>query len=233
MRKTVIAQLIFLLIASYSSGQGQSIEELRVVSSKVRDPFIKPEVLDQIMFNLRVYESNPLPDQDSLLLDIYRTVSNSYMANNHFKKAYQVFSRYLAYKEQMLANDKAASINSLMNKIGERSRNDENEYRDLMHQVSELREGNVILENRRLTFKRNFSFGLIFLSAMFAIMLVGSGIKMMNLRSKLNQNRDRMKAIHRNAVIGKYEDGVGNSLNDSLPELERQLKEFKAELKNS
>jgi hypothetical protein len=230
MRKILFVQLLFLVLSA--SSYAQSMEDLRSINSRAKDSFIPPDKLDQLVNALRKYEENPLPDQDTLLLETYKVIVNSYMVNNHFKQAHQLFTRYLAYKEKMLAKDKADAINRVMNTVAERSRNDETEYRNLQNQVSELKKGNENLESRRLNFKRNFSFALIFLSAMFAVMLVGSGVKMMNLRSKLNQNRERMKSIHKSAVTGKYDEGLRNSLDASIANLESELKELKSVVKS-
>jgi hypothetical protein len=225
-----ITYIYFLFILTFSAG-AQSIEELKSTLTSTKNPFIKPESLDGIMISLRKYENNPLPDQDSLMLEIYRTVSSAYVANNHFKQGYQVFNSYLLYKENMLAKDKSKAINTAMNVVGERARNDETDQLNLQHQLSELKAENISLGKRVVAFKSNFSLILILLSVVFAVILAGYGIRSFSLRSRLHQNRSTMKNIHHLALAGRFEEGVRNALQNSIKNLEIEIGELKRSYK--
>ena len=77
----------------------------------------------------------------------------------------------------------------------------------------------------------HFSLFLIILSSVFAIILVSAGVKLINIRSSLQQNRERIKSIHRLAVIGKYSDGIKTSFKANFDKIDVQTKELQMLLK--
>jgi hypothetical protein len=224
MRRLIL--LAILAFAAFTSS-AQSIDELNKFYSESRNPFVKPERLDGIMHLLRNYEQNRLPDQDSIMLAIYKSVSSAYVANNHFKQGYQVFNRYLSYKENILAENKASALNKAASSVTERARNDESDHLRMQHQLSELKADNTKLNKRLVVYKSNFALILIILSVVFAVILAGYGIRSFSLRSRLNQNRDTMKDIHHLALTGQYEDGVRNALHISIQNVETEITDIK------
>lgn len=215
--------LVFPFVFVYS----QSMDELQVINNKSKNQFVKPEVLDQLLIALRTYEENSVRAQDTLLLDTYINISNAYVANNHFKQAYQVFYKYLYRKEVMLSEYKTSFIADAINSVSSRQQKDEAEEMELQKKLNQLKADNDLLAAKRLAFKSNFSLALIILSSIFAIMLVIAGIRKMGLRSKLQQNRDRMKTIHRSAVLGKYSDGLRIEMNNVLETSKIQVIELR------
>lgn len=223
--------LMMILLSGIQNINAQSIEELQVVTTKVKDPFVKPEFLDRLMIGLRQYETSPVPGQDTLLMDIYKTISASYATNNHFKQALEVFNRYLSYKEKMLSNLKVQSVQKAMNSVFLKQQNDDNQQISLQNQLRQLQLDNEALESKRSSFKRNFSFFLIILSSIFAVMLVGVGIRMISLRSKLRQSQDRLKKIHSLSVLGNFEPGIRSSMRTSVLKIENDVKNLQTDLK--
>jgi hypothetical protein len=225
----------FLIVLFFISGihlQAQNLGELQSMNAKAKFQFVQPEVLDRLMAGMRLYESHPVAGQDSLMLDTYNAVISGYMANNHFKQAYESFNRYLHYKESMLSKQKAEAISKTINSVSARQSTDDKQQSELQNQLSSLMKENVDLDSKRVSFKRNFSFALIVLSAIFAIMLVSGGIKLMNLRTEVTRSHDRMKEIHRSAVTGKLSNGIQESFNSSVASIEMQAKELKEILKS-
>lgn len=224
MKKTVS---VFILVLLFVFAYSQSLDELQTINTKSKNQFVKPEVLDQLLIALRMYEKNPVRTQDTLLLDTYLHISNAYIANNHFKQAYQVYYKYLFRKVAMLSAYKTAFITDAINSVSTRQQKDVTEAMELQKKLNQLKEDNNLLSAKRLAFKGNFSLALIILSAIFAIMLVIAGIRKMGLRSKLQQNRDRMKAIHRSAVLGKLGDGLRIEIKNVLEKSRLQTIELR------
>jgi hypothetical protein len=224
MKKVSLLSIILLIAATVSA---QSIEELKTILDKSKDRYIKPETLDQLMISLRVYREHPLPDQDSLMLETYQSISSAYSANLRFKQGLNAYNLYLAYKEEMLSKDKEKALNTTMNSIGERTRNDENELKALQYQLSELKKDNTALTRRVVLFKTYFSFILIALSVIFAVILVSYRIRSGSLRSRLNQNRASMKNIHHLALTGRYEEGVRTALQNSIQNVHAEIEALK------
>ncbi len=222
---------VIILVSPFVFVYSQSLDELQMLNNKSKNQFIKPEVLDQLLIALRIYEENSVRTQDTLLLNTYINVSNAYIANNHFKQAYQVFYKYLYRKEVMLSEYKTSFIADAINLVSSRQQKDEAEEMELQKKLNQLKTDNDLLAAKRLAFKSNFSLALIILSSIFAIILVIAGIRKMGLRSKLQQNRDRMKAIHRSAVLGKFSDGLRMEMKNVLEKSKLQTIELRDLLK--
>jgi len=216
--KTALTVLFVLLSSKVFCGQ-TSLEELQSLNTMAKFQYVKPETLDKIMAGLRLYESNPVQGQDSLILDTYNAGINGYMVNNHFKQAYETFNRYLEYKEKMLSKQKADAISKAFESVKQRQSSDDQSQGQLQSDLTTLNSDNDRLETKRQSFKRNFSFALILLSAVFAVVLVMGGIKLMNLRSELMTAQKRMKDIHKTAVVGTLSKGIAKSLSDNLEDI--------------
>ncbi len=221
---------IFLLITKLNSF-AQNLDELQSINVKAKFQFVTPETLDRIMAGMRLYESNPVTGQDSLMLDTYNSVINGYMVNNHFKQAYETFNRYLTYKEKMLSDQKSKALADANQSVDGRQSKDDKEQVALQDKMTRLIAENVRLDSKRISFKRNFSFALIVLSALFAIMLVSGGIKLLNLRSELTRSHERMKEIHRNALSGRLSGGITGNFSTAVSTIESDSKELQQILK--
>ena len=224
MKKIILIIVIF--VSTFAPVYPQNPDELQSINNNSKVQFVKPEMLDQLMIALRKYETEPVRRQDTLLLDTYRNISSAYMANNHFKQAYEVYIKYINIKEDMLSADKTVSINEAINSVSSLQQKDEKNEIELQTKLNQLKEENELLAMKQLSFKRNFSLALIILTSIFAIMLVSSGIRMISLRSKLQQNRDRMKNIHRLAVTGNFSSGLRTSMKTVLKTSEGQTSEL-------
>ena len=218
--------IVAIITCSYSGSKAQTMEELQSINVKSKIQFVKPETLDQLMIALRSFEAAPVRNQDTLLLETYNIISSAYMINNHFKQAYEVFNKYVKRKEAMLSADKTVLINKAVNYYTAKQLSDEKEEMELRTTLNQLKDDNESLISKRLSFKRNFSLALIILTSVFAIMLVSAGIKSMSIRSKLEQSRNKMKNIHRQAVIGNFSISLIPNLNAVLKSSSIQTKEL-------
>lgn len=203
--------LLGLMVFSFET-KSQTAEELQQINTGAKVIYVKAESLDQLMIRLRPFENNLPAGQESLMMDTYRTIANGYAVNNHFKQAYEVYKRYLSFKENYYLKIKSDAIQSAQASIHTRKDADEKLVMDLQNQVSQLQIENDQLISKRSNFKKYFSAGLIALSALFASLLVGSGIKLNSIRVKLKQSRERMKEIHRIAALGAAPNVFSNTL---------------------
>jgi len=222
---------IIILCVIFHSAFSQSMEELESINRKSKVLFVRPEILDKLLIDLRKFESPVVHNQDSLILDTYDAIASGYMANNHFKRAYEVYDKYLMRKEEMLLDDKNTAILAANTSFEGKQQINERNVNELQDKLNTLTNDNEALISSRQSFKSLFSFILIFLTAIFAVMLVTAGIQMMNIRSSLQKNRARIKSIHRIALIGKYSEGIKNSLKVSLLKIGDQVKELQQILK--
>jgi len=67
--------------------------------------------------------------------------------------------------------------------------------------------------------------------SLITYLLVSTGLRMMNLRSNLQQNRIRMSDIHRFAVIGNFSGGLKENLRKVLNLSSGQADELQKDLK--
>jgi hypothetical protein len=219
LRKNYKIFVFFLLLfPSLHADPGQEGAGLDWILSRARERFVTPEELDRLKVGLRAYENTPGKDplNDSLVLEAYRSIATAYSANNHYRQSYETLIRYLHVKESILLNRKLATLREARRVITERERKDVNQQNDLRQKLNDITEAKNEMEFKQHSFKRNVSFFLILLSSVFALMLVGAGIRMLNLRTKIRQNRDRIRQIHRRSNIGLLADGLRRHLR-SLP----------------
>jgi hypothetical protein len=222
----ILGIIILLLFATLT--KAQSPGSLQIIYQKATDKYVSADMLDRLMIQLREFEKQPAGSNDTLLMQTYKAIAYSYAANNHYKQAYYVFKRYLEFKEQVLARDKANSLKTVTASVTERRQKDEVEQLDIQNKLSQLQIDIDQLESRRSGFKKYFSFGLVALTVLFAVMLVNAGIKLNNSRVKLKQNRERMKELQRIAVVGKYAGGIRAGLRNSLAQIENSAMELKS-----
>lgn len=225
-----MARLIFLvfIIFSVSCSFVMAAGELESINTKSKDRYISPDALDRLMIQLRQFNSAPGKNQldDSLLLDTYRTISNSYFLNNHFKQAYEVINKYILYKETLLLKSNAVAIKNTQDLFKFRDQKDSDKEKLLQDSLVQMTKDKIALSVSINSFKRNFSFLLIVLSSIFAILLVAAGIRLLNLRSKTIHNKDRIKKIHRRANIGLLQTGLLGYIQNSFYSLKNQTIEF-------
>src|SRR5687768_14545776 len=188
--------LLFAIVTSLTAMAQGTTDELVRINARTKVQFVTPDALDQAMIALRPYAASPKPGQDSLIIDTYRSTARGYAINNHFKQAYQVYVRYIAFKENMLTRKRDSTLAHALGNIGSKMSKDEMEQMDLLNRLQQLQIDNDVLVSKRSNFKRYFSFGLILLSAIFAAMLVSSGMKLTGFKAQLKQGRDRMKVLH-------------------------------------
>ncbi|MBL0257741.1 MAG: hypothetical protein IPQ03_09520 [Bacteroidetes bacterium] len=235
MKKMSISKLIliyFFLISLATGLQGQSPADLQQINAGAKVIYVKPESLDQLLIRLRPLESNLPSGQESLMMDTYRTIANQYALNNHYKQAYEVYVRYIRFKENFYRKEKASALNAAQSTITKRKDADETAVMDLQNQVSQLQIENDQLISKRSNFKKYFSAGLIALTALFASLLVGSGIKLNTIRVKLKQSRERMKEIHRISTIGACSKEIYPGTQNLLNQLDQEVQEISMAVKD-
>lgn len=213
----------FILLLFSISGSGQSLDELQKINTVAKAQYVQPETLDQLMIRLRPFIEQPVVGQDTLLMETFTVIANNYTANNHFKQAYTVYNQYLDYKQNYLIKEKNKAIASGNGSVGTRRDKEEAELVDLQSQVRQLEIDIDELGSKRSGFKRYFSIALITLSAILAAMLVSSGVKLNNMRSRLKQNRERMKEIHRVASIGLISQGITSGIKANMISLSESI----------
>lgn len=209
-------------------------DELGTFNYRAKVKFVSAEALDQLLIDIKTVEVAPGADSlnDYLLMDTYRSIASGYSANFHFRQSYEVFRKYLIYKENLLAIQKLSAINNILSSISVRELLDERKMKDHVFKFSKLENEKQNLESELFRWKRNISISLLILSSIFALMLVSSGIKLFSRRSKIRQNRDKIKKIHRAASIGNMEPGLSASIQKTFETVRERTQELKGEHAN-
>ena len=220
--------LLIALLPLRSIAETADSTDLNHLNEMAKAPNLPPEQLDRIMSKLRPIAEHPNPSQEKLLLETYRTVATQYGANNHFKQAYQVFQSYLELKEHASLEEKNRALEDAQRSVADRRKKDDDAILSVQSKVGQLRTDNESLESHRVTFKRFFSFAVIGLSALFAAMLVSSGLKINSLRTSLAQSRKKILEMNRKATLGRMADGIRKSLKLSVMEMKRTIEELKS-----
>lgn len=219
--KQILACILPILFVSLTlHSYGQNSYDLNEIHSTAKALYVKPETLDRLMIQLRVLEKELPAEQEELFMETYRIISSQYVANNHYSQAYQVYLKYITFKEGYTARKFMLAVDTTKSSIQERRLNDGTEVMNLQNQVQQLEIDNDLLISKRLNFKKYFSFIIIALSTIFALILVKSAMKLFSISTQLKENRQMLKSIHRASTLGMFAKGVVHQLRQKTGELE-------------
>jgi len=203
--------------------QDNAVPDLQQINSAVKNVYAKVEDLDKVQQELKYFDEHPVTtkEQQDLLLASYRALAQDYSSNNHFKQGYQVYQHYLSLKEDFMAKEKAEAIAKLTVELQDKQKKYEEAALNMQNRVIQLQMDNDYLQSKRKSFKHYFSLGIIALTVIFAFLLLQAGIKLTRLRHDVKAGRDRLKLIHRIAVLGKLRNGVKLSMANLFASLKK------------
>ncbi len=233
MRSRAILSVSLLLLLQCTSAGAQKAGELNEIYEAAKTLYVKPETLDRLLIRMRSIEADLPEDQEALLLETYRIISDQYVSNNHYSQAFQVQLKYTELKENYTARKFTKAIDTTRKNIQLRRTTDGTELMNLQNQVQQLQIDNDLLISKRLSFRKYFSLIIIILSSLFAIMLVRSAVKLYGIRNQLKENRDRMKSVHRLAVIGSLSNGLAGRIRLDTISTEESSRELLKLLENN
>jgi biopolymer transport protein ExbB/TolQ len=222
MKKRAIISLFTLMcfVIPIWESSGQGLFNLREINSSAKELYIKPDALNSLMKRLKVIEKD-IPAEDSeLLLETYRIIADQYIANNHYSDAYDVYDRLITYKEAAVAAKFVSMIDSTKKNIEIKRLDDGTELMNLQNQVQQLQIDNDLLVSKRINFKKYFSFFIIALSAIFAIILMRSALKLIKIRAQLKENKEKMRSLHRISTLGSFARGMVNQSRQKAGQIE-------------
>jgi len=226
----IIYTLLFALV-SVSMARAQANPELADIQQSAKVLYVKPDALDRLMIRLRAIENNIRPEDGDQLEETYRTIAEQYIANNHYSQAYQVYLKLVQFKDEFAAKNYEMALDSTVKNIEQRRINDGTELMNLQNQVQQLQIDNDLLVSKRINFKKYFSFIIIALSTIFALMLVRTALKLIKIRSQLKENRAKMKANHRLTTLGSFVKGIVNQSRQKVGEIEDDAGEIAESIK--
>lgn len=193
--------ILLVLLAVFATGSlfASGLEE---INKEAHTLYIKPEQLDRLLIRLR-QETTALSEEKSLLLlDTYKTISEQYALNNHYRQAYETFLLYLNHKENYLSKIQRGSLDSARTHIGKRSQQNDADLMSLQNNLEALTIENESYLNKISFFKRYFSLLIIILSGIFAALLISFAVKLNKLNSQLKDFRDKMRTLHADGTLG-------------------------------
>ncbi len=212
---------------------GQDISELQTLNGKAKTIYIKAEALDQIMVALRPFENKHGNGIDTLLMDTYKVVAKGYEDNNHFKQGFEVYNKYLNYKIESLQLYKNKEVSTAVSSIDTRKKNDNSSQLDLQNKIDELQIDIDQLSSKQSSFKKYFSFGIILLSVVIAMMLVNYAVKFNSLKNKIKENKESMLKDHHSGTLGQFSNGYLINTAKEFVNVENVIMQIKSELKNT
>ncbi|MCX6291872.1 MAG: hypothetical protein NT126_08920 [Bacteroidetes bacterium] len=216
MKKITVLLLLFISLKSASAQDPvvPAVPDLLQINTAAKNTYIKTESLDVLQQQLRYFDEHPVTgkDQQQLLLETYRAVTNGYSINNHFKQGYVVFQKYLSMKEGFLAMEKAEVIKKMNQNIANQEKSDGDAFVSIQNSVQQLQTDNENLVSKRKSFKHYFSLGIIALTVIFAFLLLQAAVKLNKTRHDLKTGRERLMTIHRVAVLGRLKDGASAAI---------------------
>ena len=212
MKKIHLTYVILFFLQAFISDEtsAQNNFDISEINQAAKAQFIQPAELDRLLILLRTVENGVNQEQEAMLIETYRTISDQYVANNHYSQAYQVYSKAMNWKQEFAERNFHRKIDSTNKAIEQRRANDGTELMNLQNQVQELQIDNDLLVSNRINFKKYFSFVIIALSSLFALILVRSAMKLFRIRSQLKENKEVMQSNHRISTLGGFAKGLVN-----------------------
>lgn len=221
MKKNFILSFIFLLSGMVASAQAPDMDRL---ISNITVPAPPVEALDQAAIQLHYFDSvAPTEAQEAKMLQAYKALSAGFAANVHYKQGYNVFQKYIALKERILARQKAAVISKLQAEYKEKDKTDEDKVISLQNEVSQLNLDAEGFISKRSGFKNIFSIVIVVLSMLFAASLFRSGVRLRNLNAETKANQEKLLQNHRVATLGYLADGIPDSMRANKESMKRNL----------
>jgi hypothetical protein len=202
-----ISVVVFLLQFSLA-GMSQDTGSLAPILQAARNPYIKPEALDQLMIRLRSIAPGENGVQPDSLFLAYRLVANGYALNNHFRQAYDCYRNYLAIKESTLAKARKDSLIGRQQAISLRVKKEEEQVLEGNNLVQNLQIDIDQQTSRHAFMRQFFSIGLVALTALVALMLVRSSMRLNGYKNHLKESRRQLRELHRKALLGKLSRGI-------------------------
>lgn len=209
-----------------ASGFGQDPAGLASITQSARNPYIKPEALDQLMIRLRPYVPGSNGIQPDSLYQAYRLIANGYALNNHFRQAYDCYRHYLDLKEAALGKARRDSLHKRQEAIQARVKDEEGQVIEGNNQVQNLHIEIDQQTSRHAFMRQFFSIALVALTALIALMLVRSGMKLSGYKNELKASQQQLRELHRRALLGKLSRGIFGSRLERRSEITARCEEL-------
>ncbi|MEO8085441.1 MAG: hypothetical protein ABI763_01400 [Bacteroidota bacterium] len=206
--KKLLYLFVLLLICRTLNSNAQAPDLDRLIAN-ITVPAPPVEALDLAAIQLHYFDSiSPGQEEEKKMLIAYKALSAGFAANVHYKQGYNVFQKYLALKEKILAREKAEEITKLQNDYSQKDKADEDKVVSLQNEVSQLNLDTEGFISKRSGFKNIFSIVIVVLSMLFAASLFRSGMRLKNLNSETKANQEKLAENHRLASLGYLADGI-------------------------
>jgi len=199
------------------------------IRNKTSSAVTKPEDLDRLLNRLR---DTPLAEGADYRNKItaYQLISDSYAKRNHFRQAYTTYLQYLELKEQLFRERMTTAISTAQSSSESRQLKLTEEEKTTGEQADELLLSADRFTTSTFVYKKFFSLGIIVLTIIFAISLVRSGVRLLNMKKENEVVRNNILQLHRIALAGNLMEGniAGNkdavkSISQSSLEAAREL----------
>jgi len=221
---------LFILLLSVSSIRAEVdntfMEEIR---SKTASEATKPEDLDRLINRLRDSPGNGSADYKNRF-EAYRLISDSYAKRNHFRQAYSTYLKSLELKEQYFSERMTTAISAAQAAAAANKSKLDQEEQTTREEASDLMISSERFTTSTHVYKKFFSLGIIVLTILFAISLVRSGVRLMNMKKETEAEKTKILELHRLALAGKLVDGNIAGQQESLNSISKAIQESAEEI---
>lgn len=222
--------LLFILLISANIGRAEVdnmfMEEIR---SKTASESTKPEDLDRLINRLRDTPANGALDFKNRT-EAYKLISDGYAKRNHFRQAYTTYLKYLEIKEQHFSERIATAISGAQTAIAANQSKLDQEEQSTREEAADLLSSSERFNTSTYVYKKFFSLGIIVLTILFAISLVRSGMRLLNMKKETEVEKSKILELHRLAVAGKLVEGNTEGQRESLHSISHAIQESATEL---
>lgn len=202
---------------------------MQEIQDKTSNANTKPEDLDRLMNRLRDTPTAPGTDYRNHI-NAYRLISDAYAKRNHFRQAYTTYLQYLELKEQLFQERMTSAIIAAQQSSSARQSKLIEEENATREEAADLLTSAERFNTSTFVYKKFFSLGIIVLTIIFAILLVRSGVRLLNMKKENESVRKDILQLHRIALAGKLIPGNSDGQLASIKSIKQSVMESANEI---
>lgn len=202
---------------------------MQEIQDKTSNAATKPEDLDRLMNRLRDMPTVPGADYRNQIT-AYQLISDAYAKRNHFRQAYTTYLQYLELKEQLFSERMTSAISAAQQSSSSRQSKLIEEESATREEAAELLTSAERFTTSTFVYKKFFSLGIIVLTIIFAIILVRSGVRLLNMKKESESVRKDILQLHRIALAGKLIPGNRDGQQASIKSIQQSVMESADEI---
>lgn len=219
----MVHKLLLVLMTGLSM-PASAQQDLKGIHDKVVNPYMKVEELDVLVPALKRTMIDPVnTDQQKLLFETYRLITERYASNNHFKQAFLLFQDYLSLKEKFLSQEKAFIIREAAQSYAKKQQELNNDIKQTESEIAGLQSEMKQADNRNLLFIRNAVLLFLAMAAVFIFLFMRLSIKLQKAREEIRNYQGHLLLSEKMSLLGRLSQQVSMNSQQNMDIIRNEI----------